>query len=139
MELCKYKSETFWIDKKPIKAKIDVETTTAVAILKASMVPVYRTIPAYDLMEKNTKAKITLTRSNVLYAIDQSIPVKLKLNRITIAHHNANATHTISKKKIIKRGTIFRDLIMLVFSLTEEDSILNELKLNQCFKESISN
>jgi hypothetical protein len=69
-------------------------------------------------MEKKTKAKITVTRSKVLYAMYQSIPVKLKLNRITIAHHNANATHAISNKKIINRGTIFRDLIMLEFSLT---------------------
>jgi hypothetical protein len=103
------------------------------------MVPVYRTIPAYDFMEKNTKAKITVTRSKVLYAMFQSIPVKLKLNRITMAHHNANATHIISKMKIINRGTMFRDLIMLVFSLTGEDCILKELKLNQCFEESTTN
>jgi hypothetical protein len=90
-------------------------------------------------MEKNTKAKITVTRSNVLYAMDQSIPVKLKLNRITIAHHNANDTHIISKMKIIKRGTIFRDLIMFVFTLIGAFSILKDLKLNQCFKESVSN
>jgi hypothetical protein len=90
-------------------------------------------------MEKNTKANITVTSSNVLYAMYQSIPVKLKLNRITIAHHNANATHIISKIKIIKRGTIFRDLIMFVLNLIGVVSILIGLKSNQCFKESTSN
>ena len=59
--------------------------------------------------------KITDTRNNVLYAIFQSIPVKLKLNLITMAHHRAMATEVMSNRKIIDLGTIFKDLSMLVF------------------------
>jgi hypothetical protein len=68
-------------------------------------------------MEKKTMPNITETRNKVLYAIFQSIPLKLKLNLITIAHQSAMATEMMSNRKIIDLGTMFIDLSMLVFGV----------------------